>query len=196
MSAGDSSTPLDAHPKLIVFDLDGCLWKPEMYELSWYGKGSPFSPDEKGNMISSSGDKVYLLGNVRGIFTELYTQQQSTDTDVSVGVSSRTDAPDWARELLDKFLLEDAMTPMASVLNGPIVISYDSKTKHFRRISSESGIALEDMIFFDNERGNCVDVAKLGVTVAYVPNGVTNKLYQAAIDAFPAQKGKIVNIDL
>jgi hypothetical protein len=94
---------------------------------------------------------------------------------------------------LDKFLLDDGITPMASVLNGPIEISYDSKRNHFLRISNQT--ALQDMVFSDNERGNCVDVARLGVTVGYVPNGVTNKLYQAALDAFPATTGQIVNID-
>ena len=29
-------------PKLMVFDLDGCLWDPEMYELIGCG-GSPFT---------------------------------------------------------------------------------------------------------------------------------------------------------
>eukprot|EP00980_Cylindrotheca_fusiformis_P016988 scaffold5166_cov152-Cylindrotheca_fusiformis.AAC.1 len=182
----------DGRPKLIAFDLDGCLWKPEMYELSWYGKGSPFKPDGKGNMISAGGEKVRLLGNVREIFSELYRRQD----EVLVGISSRTDEPSWSRELLDKFLLDDGKTSMASVLNGPIEISYDNKRDHFRRISRKTGIAVEDMVFFDNERGNCADVARLGVTVAYVPNGVTKKLYQSALDAFPAPKGKVVNIDV
>ena len=30
-------------PKILVFDLDGCTWWPEMYHL-WGGGGSPFTP--------------------------------------------------------------------------------------------------------------------------------------------------------
>ncbi|CAJ1935261.1 unnamed protein product [Cylindrotheca closterium] len=217
-------------PKMIVFDLDGCLWKPEMYELSWYGKGSPFKSDgnNKGNLISASGDKVHLLGNVRTIFSELYSNNNNNNNKTNnrhpqeslstaaplVGISSRTDEPDWALELLEKFRLDDGVTPMAAVFgnhddnnnkknsnnkslmqNERIEISYDSKTSHFQRLSAKTGIALEDMVFFDNERGNCVQVAKLGVTVAYVPNGVTSKLYQAALDAFPTTSGEVVNLD-
>ena len=38
-------------PKAFVFDLDGCCWDPEMYEL--WGGGSPF----KENKVA--GAKVY-----------------------------------------------------------------------------------------------------------------------------------------
>ena len=31
---------MTALPKVIVFDLDGCVWDPEMYEL--WGGGAPF----------------------------------------------------------------------------------------------------------------------------------------------------------
>ena len=187
-------------PKAIIFDLDGCLWKPEMYELQWYGKGAPFTPDGNGNMISCGGDKVKLLGNVREIFTDLYSKQQNGDErSVLCGISSRTDEPTWAKELLQKFSLnDDKMSSLGSIFDDSpaIEISYDSKVKHFQRISANTGIALEDMIFFDNERGNCVEVSKLGVTVVYVPNGVTSKLFQAGLDNFPAPVGQVVNYDI
>ena len=45
-------------PKLLVFDLDGCLWEPEMYEL--YG-GSPFSlrPND-GDLTDKSGTHIKM----------------------------------------------------------------------------------------------------------------------------------------
>ena len=39
---------------MVVFDLDGCLWDPEMYMLSWRG-GAPFEPDGDA-MLSQSGE--------------------------------------------------------------------------------------------------------------------------------------------
>ena len=36
-------------PKVLVFDLDGCTWWPEMYHL-WGGGGSPFTPAANGNV--------------------------------------------------------------------------------------------------------------------------------------------------
>ena len=42
------------------------------------------------------------------------------------------------------------------------------------------------MLFFDNERGNCRDVASIGVTVAYVPDGVTAAAWDHARELYPA----------
>ena len=61
-----------------------------------------------------------------------------------------------------------------------------SKSGHLREISKKSGCSLEEMVFFDNEWGNCQTVAKIGVTVVYTPKGVTRHLFQEALDQFPA----------
>ena len=60
------------------------------------------------------------------------------------------------------------------------------------RVLSDSAFALEDMIFFDNERGNCTDVAPLGVTCVYCPAGVTDQIWRLALEGFPAPKGTIL----
>jgi hypothetical protein len=36
-----SSSSSSLSPRVLVFDLDGCVWEPEMYEL-WGRGGSPF----------------------------------------------------------------------------------------------------------------------------------------------------------
>lgn len=46
--------------------------------------------------------------------------------------------------------------------------------------------ALLWQLFLDNERANCLDVASLGVTVAFVPYGVTGEAWRRALEAFPA----------
>ena len=47
-------------PKVLVFDLDGCTWWPEMYHL-WGSGGSPFKPLPDGNVVDRSGTKVELM---------------------------------------------------------------------------------------------------------------------------------------
>ena len=94
---------LRAKPKVVVFDLDGCLWDPEMYMLSWRG-GAPFEPDGDA-MLSQSGERVVLLGAAREILRELRTTDDWSAT--KVAISSRTDEPAWAAELLDKFRVGD-----------------------------------------------------------------------------------------
>ena len=61
-----------------------------------------------------------------------------------------------------------------------------SKTLHLRAISKKTGVPLEDMIFFDNEYGNCETVAGIGVTVLYTPEGVTREGFEEALKKFPA----------
>ena len=94
---------LHAKPKVVVFDLDGCLWDPEMYMLSWRG-GAPFEPDGDA-MLSQSGERVVLLGAARDILRQLRTTDDWSAT--KVAISSRTDEPAWAAELLDKFRVDD-----------------------------------------------------------------------------------------
>ena len=86
-------------PKVFVFDLDGCCWDPEMYEL--WGGGSPFSENKDGTLTDRSGTRVRLLGDVKNILYELKTDPQYKDS--IVAVASTCDEPDWGRECIRKF---------------------------------------------------------------------------------------------
>ena len=66
-----------------------------------------------------------------------------------------------------------------------------NKQGHLRRIAERTGVALEEMLFLDNEMGNCKSVAAIGVTVAYTPEGVKADVWERALAAFPAP-GKII----
>ena len=179
-------------PTLIVFDLDGCLWSPEMYELLWQGRGagSPFTPIGKNEMQSNSGTVVQLLGDVANVLQELHSHPKWNYT--QVGISSRTDEPSWAMELLQKFQLPKSKVPLQTVFKGPIEISYDSKTKHFERICKSTGVPFEEILFFDNEFGNCKSVSRQGVSVCHCPDGVTRKAFDLAVESFPCQWGQVV----
>lgn len=187
-------------PKAIIFDLDGCLWTPEMYEIMYFmgGKGSPFKEDPNNdlNLLTSGNKPVRLLGDVRSVFEELYTQPYFKD--VQIGISSRTDEPNWARELLKKFKVTKGkggeLVYLTNIINGPIEIAHDSKVEHFRRLSLELGLDYEDMLFFDNEFGNCDKVASLGVSVVYCPDGVTREVWEMGVhNEFPRSDGSVIN---
>uniref|UniRef100_A0A1D5RB17 Magnesium-dependent phosphatase 1 n=1 Tax=Macaca mulatta TaxID=9544 RepID=A0A1D5RB17_MACMU len=47
-----------------------------------------------------------------------------------------------------------------------------SKVTHFERLQQKTGIPFSQMIFFDDERRNIVDVSKLGVTCIHIQNGM------------------------
>jgi len=85
---------------------------------------------------------------------------------------------------------------MRDVFRGPIEMRHDSKVRHFQRIASRTGVPVSDILFFDNEIGNCRQVAKLGVVVVYCPDGVTWHLWETALRAFPnAASGQILGFD-
>lgn len=186
-----------------------------MYELLYFsgGAGAPFtkSPDYEtdGTILTRKSEPVRLLGQIREVMRELYCERDGKWQHTRVGISSRTDQPDWARELLQKFTIttnkgqkswigsEKSETfCIADVMNGPIEMKSDSKVQHFERISAQTGVPFEDILFFDNERGNCKEVAKLKVVVAYCPDGVSKLLWDVSLKAFPTASGKVVGLDV
>lgn len=194
-----SSTGEMCLPKLVVFDLDGCLWSPEMYELIYFmgNQGAPFTPckQDKNVMRTVGGQPVKLLKDVREVMKEIYLEPKWRH--VLVGISSRTNAPHWAKELLEKFLVshDNGEFVLDDVFrNGPIEMRGDSKIQHFHRINQATNISFDDMVFFDNEYGNCESVADLGVTVGYCPGGVSKEIWQATLQAFSTKRGQLVQL--
>ena len=104
-----------------------------------------------------------------------------------VAVASKTDEPSWAQECMRKF----EVGPVGSGVFIKDVMHHEeidkrNKQTHLTAIAEATGVALSDMIFFDNERGNCLDVADIDVTVSFVPYGVTAEAWAKALEAFPA----------
>ena len=155
-----------------------------MYMLSWRG-GAPFEPDGDA-MLSQSGERVVLLGAARDILRQLRTTDDWSAT--KVAISSRTDEPAWAAELLDKFRVDDMV--LGDCFDAR-EITKESKSSHFRRLKEKYSCDYEDMLFFDNEYGNCREISSLGVTVAFSPDGVTGDVWAEAVAAFPSDS--IVN---
>lgn len=217
-STSSANTKSENHrvPKVIIFDLDGCLWRPEMYELLYFsgGAGAPFTKSPQyasdGIILTRANEPVKLLGEVRDVMCELYHDTTNKWSNTKVGISSRTDQPDWARELLQKFTIacdssstvdDNNSSPensfaLKDVFQGPIEIAKDSKEYHFKRIAKRAGVQMEDILFFDNERGNCHQIADLGVAVAYCPDGITSEIWDVALQAFPTASGRVIGLDM
>jgi magnesium-dependent phosphatase 1 len=65
-----------------------------------------------------------------------------------------------------------------------------SKTTHFERIHRDSGIAYEDMLFFDDESRN-KNVEVLGVTMQLIKDGVTRNEIDAGVKSWRKRYGKM-----
>mmetsp|Transcript_21690 Transcript_21690/g.27972 ORF Transcript_21690/g.27972 Transcript_21690/m.27972 type:complete len:261 (+) Transcript_21690:153-935(+) len=196
----DSKRTKIKRPRLIVFDLDGCLWRPEMYELLYFsgGRGAPFTQDKQNPEIlrTQGNEPVKLLGNVRDVMFELKTESSWKGT--RVGISSRTDQPTWARELLRKFTVtrpDHSPFAISEVFTEKFcILEASSKVGHFERIVKQhgDGLKMNQILFFDNEYGNCQQIANLGVTVVYCPKGVTTEAWEKAKKNFPVSNGKVI----
>ncbi len=91
----------------------------------------------------------------------------------------------WADECIRKFSVGGGLH-LDDVFNGPREIYKGSKTIHLKNISKKTGKPLQEMVFFDDQYGNCKDVSSTGATVVYTPEGLTRERFQEAIDNFPA----------
>ena len=170
-------------PRAVAFDLDGCLWEPEMYEL-WGGGGSPFAKKDNGDLVDKAGNTVMLIGDARSILTQLATDDKFKNTHVAT--ASSCDEPEWAHECLGKIELGQGRI-MGSVFRSHEIYKATSKQVHLKKICSDANCNPEDVIFFDNQMNNCKAVVKLGVTTVFTgTSGVTTQIWQAALQKFPA----------
>ncbi|XP_022188666.1 magnesium-dependent phosphatase 1 isoform X2 [Nilaparvata lugens] len=143
-------------PKLIVFDLDYTLWP------FWVDTHvtPPFKKDPKtGNIIDRHGKKIKIYPEVPKMLQHLH------DNNYTLGVASRTGEIEGAKSLLhlldwDKYFKYKEIYP-------------GDKTTHFSRFKKNTGLPYEDMLFFDDENRNIVDVSKLGATCILVQDGMS-----------------------
>ena len=169
-------------PKLVAFDLDGTIWTPDMYML--WGGGSPFRFVSNEELRDSSNAKVKLLGISGEILDTIATEEEWADT--KVAWVSCTDEPSWADECMRKF-----KTPMGVPLVDRVqeqCIYKANKQVHFRDLQKRTNIAFEDMIFFDNERGNIYSVERLGVCSVYCPSGMTRNIWESGLASWLQQR--------
>ena len=123
---------------------------------------------------------------MQAIWKTLHSDETWANTQIAI--ASKCDEPTWAHELLGIFQIDDGVT-MKDACNHT-QIHYGTKQTHLKEISDASGIDLADMIFFDDQWGNCSDVAALGVTSVLTPEGVTAEKFAEGLAAFQQAKAK------
>lgn len=157
-----------ALPRLVVFDLDNTVWTPELYTLrhfKGYADASPPNP--------VAGKDVWLLDGAAAALHELATHERWRGTQVAA--ASRTNKPRWAGALLREFDVPGCSSGRKLAELIPYQEIYPgSKTVHFEELRAATGVAYDEMLFFDDsdggKYGNCEPVSRMGLpTGAPVP---------------------------
>ena len=171
---------------MVVFDLDACCWNPEMFEL--WGGGAPFKQNSSApnnTLTDARGTTVRMLADVATSFAELHRRKQAGEK-IVVGIASRSDEPNWARECLRKFIVAPGVSMMDVVNDGCCEIHKGSKIHHLKELQKSAGepvIPFERMCFFDDDPYNIRDVTTLGVHCFLTPQGVTKAIFDSGLAA-------------
>ncbi|KAF2277139.1 magnesium-dependent phosphatase-1 [Westerdykella ornata] len=176
-------------PKMIVFDLDYTLWP------FWVDTHvtPPIKAVEGGASVKDRyGESYGFYPDIGGILVALKQKN------ILVGAASRTHAPDLGREMLKLLTVPNSSSSSPSSTKRAIdyfdylQIYPGSKTTHFERIQRESGIAYEDMLFFDDESRN-KNVEALGVVMQLVRDGVSVEELDNGIRSWRKRNKRIRN---
>ncbi len=154
-------------PELVVFDLDFTLWD---CGGTWCDCLRPPFLKKEGQFFDSDGRHLTLYSDVLAILDDV------DDLGLPMALASRTERPDWARELLKLFGIQDRF-PYQEIYPG-------SKVKHLKKISDLSRVPLDKMLFFDDEHRNLADLRPYGVRCQHVASGMSEELFSEGLELF------------
>mmetsp|Transcript_702 Transcript_702/g.853 ORF Transcript_702/g.853 Transcript_702/m.853 type:complete len:200 (-) Transcript_702:423-1022(-) len=184
-------------PLLVVFDLDSCLWTPEMFEL----RGSPTEP-VKGELLQAgegivgvkceSGQTVKLFPGALAALQEMLTDPAWKNSKIAAASSSLVPKYSYqCLELLEVFpgkTLKEVFEFHAIGRQGEL--SSDKRT-HFNKLHLESKIPFDEMVFFDDCMwgDNVGHITKhFGVVGVRTPRGLTTSEWEKALNLFHESK--------
>lgn len=146
---------MEKKPKVIVFDLDYTLWP------FWVDTHvtPPFRRTQN-KIVDAHGHAIKCYTDVPDILKQL------SEKGYELGIASRTSEISGAKQLLDLFGWKKYFKY--------IEIFPGNKVTHFLNIQKSSQADYKDMIFFDDETRNIIDVGKLGVHAVLVRDGITH----------------------
>lgn len=184
---------------MVVFDLDYTLWP------LWVDTHVCSPLKRRGNDINKvydrTGQPLSFFPHVPSILFWLKRNN------IPIAAASRTSAPTVARQALNGlYLVDDShLIPNANadpaegddkakVVKAMDFFDYQeiypgSKITHFRKLHEDSGVAYEDMIFFDDEYRNSEVGTKLGVHFVEVGHqGTDVGTFERALREWRAKK--------
>ncbi|KAF7715811.1 Magnesium-dependent phosphatase [Penicillium ucsense] len=178
-------------PKLIVFDLDYTLWP---FWVDTHVSAPVKARDNNSRVVDRWGESFAFYPAVSSIIHACKKRS------IPVALASRTHTPDLARDMLKALHIIPTFSDDVAANSAKSVRALDyfeyiqifpaNKTQHFAKIHQASGIAYEDMLFFDDEARNRNVETELGVTFYLVRDGMTRDEVDKGVLAWRKRNGK------
>ncbi|CAE8721953.1 unnamed protein product [Polarella glacialis] len=174
-------------PKLVVFDLDGVCWSPEMYQTKG---GPPYRQLAGGDVaMNSAGEEIRLFGAVRRIWALLHSQEaRAHGIRVAVASSSR-------RNKAVPLLATLEVCPrvrMSDVIDQELFEMYyckgEGKRPHLQSLLSKTKLPPSEVLFVDDNIDNIRSVAGLGVVAVHLPQGLSEATWAAALTSYRSKR--------
>jgi magnesium-dependent phosphatase 1 len=200
-------------PELVVFDLDMCLWSPEMYTLDHI----PTASDKVIGRLGSSGEgtiavcsgyeKIRLFPAALKILQDVHVGKYGN---MRIAAASSADTPLAAsigRAAMSLLEVVPGVTVREVFARGwpdgfggnlqigrTPPLSADKAATHFPLLRAETGISYDKMLFFDdcNWGDHCANVERLcpGVVTQRTPRGLQEREWQLALAAYARKHGQ------
>jgi magnesium-dependent phosphatase 1 len=145
--------------RLFVFDLDFTLWDAGG---TWCDCVIPPFKAVNGKIYDNENALIHLYPDVTTIMQRLKSHNKL------IAIASRSSSPKIANELMAIFDIKKYV--------DFTIIKTSSKTEHFIKLSLNSKLDFSDMVFFDDEYRNILDVKLLGVECIHITQGIKGHL--------------------
>jgi magnesium-dependent phosphatase 1 len=189
---------------MIVFDLDDCLWSPEVYTLHAkpsipeLGDLSPASGHGVvGMKVPPNGPTVQLFPGARRVLYELASRREYQG--IILAVASSSEEPSYSHAVLEGIEILPGL-PIRKLIKYDQIgrsgkLTPDKKT-HFQLLHQQSKIPYHEMLFFDdcNWGDHCGRVSReFGVISQRTPSGLQYSEFQEALASYRKAAEKRLN---
>eukprot|EP01062_Namystynia_karyoxenos_P009324 TRINITY_DN13300_c0_g1_i1.p2 TRINITY_DN13300_c0_g1~~TRINITY_DN13300_c0_g1_i1.p2 ORF type:complete len:233 (+),score=53.97 TRINITY_DN13300_c0_g1_i1:70-699(+) len=187
-------------PALAVFDLDDCLWTPEMHELPCCPSQPVLGPMPGGGegaaglRCGKDGPVVRLFPGALRALHELHSAPEFAGVQVAAASSSLE--PSYSAACLEGLEVAPGVS-IGSMFRyraiGRTGALSPDKVTHFRQIQRESGVSFSEMLFFDdcNWGDNVGRVAStFGVVGCRTPAGLQYEEWREGLRMYAAARRK------
>ncbi|CAJ1404709.1 unnamed protein product [Effrenium voratum] len=170
-------------PKLLVFDLDQCLWS---FDAALPRYGPPHRASDGAVQCQAAAAKPFKEA------AEIVRQVNELPDigPLRVAIASRNAQEKICIALLQHMGLFQDSPGGPGIDRSLLAIYPGSKTTHFQQLAKASGVDFQDMIFFDDKGMNIRAAQSLGIVAQQVSplRGVTWKDFHAAMGSWHAQR--------